>query len=597
MAAHRHASRKRQGFGNAARHDIVAGALLIICCCGAKAFATRPVRADSIQTTAQYLAALHAADSSAFAREFEIDFRLLLESQQLRAYDSLATTAERKSFVELYWRAVNPAPLLAENDRLADHLRRRLYVRKHFAQRKPPYFDDRGTYYLKYGKPSVRYEDPGGIRRVAFFNLANYELLRRMYSLKGQPEQYYNVIANETWAYENVARDFVVHFMKEGASFREITDLSEIIVNHQRKDQSWQLSDLIKQRAAVSPVLGRTSMEIEQFEVAMLHAIGLQRRGELILSEIQAPAERIFEIARANEYEAEKARAEVPASAHEPIKAVNRVAFTESIAQFRGPNGYNRIEIDLFAPFKNNFVAKLDTANTDTLFLEFAWLLRDVQLEEIGGQRTRREIPLKLAARENLPRAAGRLTFLALPQPMELFLQMKDRVNGHLGFSRRAFELRDFNGKEPALSDLQFYAEVKNESQSAVLPIVDKQNFALTPYPYPKIRKRIPLFCYFEIYHLRSAGITGDYEINYRVISDLTQESLFKKFSRLLTGAKESAVSMSRAQAATDDSAQELIALDLGNLTRGVYRLEVTVTSVANPKLKASVVREIEVED
>ncbi|MEK7729040.1 MAG: hypothetical protein AAB354_11550, partial [candidate division KSB1 bacterium] len=349
--------------------------------------------------------------------------------------------------------------------------------------------------------------------------------------------------------------------------------------------------------AAVSPALGRTSMEIEQFEVAMLHAVGLQRRGELITSEIQAPAERIFAIARENEIETEKARAEVPASAHEPIAAVNRLAFTEAVAQFRGPEGYNRIEIDLYAPFKKNFVERLDTTNTDTLFLEFAWLLRDQVLEELGGQHKRRELPLKLAARENLPNAVGRLTFLALPQPMELFLQVKDRVSGHIGFSRRAFELRDFNGSELQLSDLQFYAEIKNADQNLVLPTVNKQNFVLTPYPYPAIRKRVPLFCYFEIYHLRSAGVTGDYEINYRVISDLTQESLFKKFSRLLTGAKESAVSMSHTQVVSDDATQELLALELGNLSSGVYRLEVAVTSVSNPNIKASVVREIKVEE
>lgn len=553
--------------------------------------------ADSLQTSEQYLAALAAADSLVFQKEFEPDFRLLLEPRQFAAYDSLARFDERKSFITLYWRAVNPAPLLAENDRLADHLRRRLFVRKNFAQPNAPFFDDRGKYYLKYGKPSVRYEDPGGIRRVAFFNLANYELLRKMYSLKGQPEQYYNVIANETWAYENVARDFVVHFMKEGARYREITDLREVIVNHQLKDQSWQFSDLIKQRAAVSPVLGRTAMEIEKFETATLHAVGLQRRGELIMGEIQAPAERIFAIARATALETEKTRAEVPASAHEPIKAVNRLTFTESVAQFRGPNGYNRIEIDLLVPFAKNFVARLDTANTDTLYLESSWLLRDGALKEIGGQRARREIPLARAAAEGLSLVTSRHTFLALPQPMELFLQVRDRVSGHLGFSRRAFELRDFNGDELQLSDLQFYLEVKNENQNAVLPAIDKQNFVLTPYPFPKMRKRAPVFCYFEIYNLRAAGLTGNYEINYRVSSDLTQANFFKKFSRLLTGAKESAVSISHAQAVVEDSAQELLALDLSNLPNGVYRLEVTVTSTTNSALKASLVREIEVED
>lgn len=552
---------------------------------------------DSLHTSAQYFSALRAADSLTFTQQFEYDFRLLLEARQLQIYDSLGTVAERKDFITGYWRAVNPAPLLPENDRLVDHLRRRLYVRRHFAQSQPPYFDARGEYYLKYGKPSVRHEDPGGIRRVAFFNAANYDLMSEMYSRKGLPEQYYTVIANETWAYENVAHDFVVHFMKAGAHFREIASLSEVIVNRQRKDRSWQLSDLIKQRAAVSPVLGRTSMAVEQFEAALLHGAGQQRRGELLMGEIQSPAEHIIAIARDHEREAEQARLTLPASAHEPIKAVNRVKFTESLAQFRGPAGYNRVEIAFFAPIKKNFVEKVDTTSADTLFLEFAALLRDEHLEELGEQRERRAIPIKLAALENLPNAAGRLSFLASPQPLELFLQVQDRIRGRVGFSRQALALRDFSGKDLALSDLQFYAEVQNEKQSSVLPTVEKENFTLAPYPYPKIRKRIPLFCYFEIYNLRSAGIVGSYEINYRVLSDLTQESLFKKFSRLLTGAKESAVSMSHAQAVTEDTSQELIAIALGNLASGAYRLEITVTSVENTNLNVSVTREIEVGD
>ncbi len=574
-------------------------ALCVAASCSLYARATPlcPLPDDALHTSAQYFSALRAADSLTFTQQFEYDFRLLLEARQLQVYDSLPTVAGRKEFITGYWRAVNPAPLLPDNDRLVDHLRRRLYVRKHFAQNQPPYFDARGQYYLKYGKPSVRHEDPGGLRRVAFFNSANYDLMSKRYSRKGLPEQYYTVIANETWAYENVAHDFVVHFIKTGTGFREIASLSEVIANRHSKDRAWQLSDLIKQRAAVSPVLGRTSMAIEQFEVALQHGAGQQRRDDLFLGEMQSPAEHIIAIARDHEREAELARLAIPASAHEPVEAVNRVKFTEFLAQFRGPNGHNRVEIALCAPIKKNFVEKVDSTNADTLFLEFAALLRNEHLEELGEQRERRAIPIRLAALENLSNAAGHLSFLASPQPLELFLQVQDRISGRIGFSRHALTLRDFSGKDLALSDLQLYAEVQNEKQSSVLPIIKKENLALAPYPYPKIRKQLPLYCYFEIYNLRSAGIAGGYEINYRVCSDLNQESLFKKFSRLLTGAKASAVSMSHAQAVTEDTSQELIAIDLGNLASGAYRLEITVTSVESTNLNVRVTREIEVED
>jgi hypothetical protein len=138
---------------------------------------------------------------------------------------------------------------------------------------------------------------------------------------------------------------------------------------------------------------------------------------------------------------------------------------------------------------------------------------------------------------------------------------------------------------------------VKNENQSLILPTLEKQNLLLAPYPYLKVRKHVPLFCYFEIYNLRAAGVTESYEITYKVLSNLGQQSLFKKLSRLLTGGKETAISLSQTQPVVDDASQELIALDLGNLNSGTHRLEITVADTKNANLKASVAREVVVED
>ncbi|MCI0699029.1 GWxTD domain-containing protein [candidate division KSB1 bacterium] len=552
---------------------------------------------DSIKTERQYFSALRAADSTTFQNEFEAEFLLLLEKRLRQAYDSLATTEERKAFIEYYWKASNPAPLLPINLRLTEHLRRREFARQNFPAPDPPYFDDRGKYYMKYGTPINRFEDPGGLRRVGFFSSANYRAIQSQYSYKGGPEEHYTVNANETWAYPNVARDFVVHFMKDGPTFREIESLTEVLASRQRKNLSWQWSDLIKQRAAVSPFLGQTAQQIEQFESAVLSAAANPQRPGLLRAEVQSVNERLMEVARRYENATSRARHDLPPTAHEPVKAINRLAFHESIAQFRGPAGHTRVEITLLAPLKKNFVDRLDSLSLDTIAVEFAWMLRDENLDSLAAQRWQNVFPATWAAVENLPNAVGRSSFLSPPQQVELALQVQSRRLDKLGYAKRALAIRDFSGPQLMLSDLQFYTEVRNENQSLILPTVEKQNLLLAPYPHLKIRKRAPLFCYFEIYNLRAAGIAESYEMTYKVISDNRQESLLKKFSRWLAGEKETAVSLSQTQPVVDDASQELIALDLSNLSSGAHRLEITVADAKNANLKASVAKEIVVEE
>src|SRR5262245_54596530 len=62
---------------------------------------------SSTQTERQYFAALRAADSTKFQKEFETEFLLILNKTLRQSYDSLATIVERKAFIEYYWKASN----------------------------------------------------------------------------------------------------------------------------------------------------------------------------------------------------------------------------------------------------------------------------------------------------------------------------------------------------------------------------------------------------------------------------------------------------------------------------------------------------------
>ncbi|MFQ5770596.1 MAG: GWxTD domain-containing protein, partial [bacterium] len=165
-------------------------------------------QSDEINTADQYLTRLNESNNQTFQFEFEEEFLLLLDDEQKETYHRLIELQKRKAFIINYWKLNNPNPLLVQNDRLVDYLRRRAYARKNFPLDVPPYFDDRGKYYIKYGKPLFRYRDYGG--------------QRSMESLVNIPFKYYSVKPNESWSYVNVAPNYVVHFMESDKGYKEI---------------------------------------------------------------------------------------------------------------------------------------------------------------------------------------------------------------------------------------------------------------------------------------------------------------------------------------------------------------------------------------
>ncbi|MCI0699027.1 GWxTD domain-containing protein [candidate division KSB1 bacterium] len=516
------------------------------------------VRLDSLRTEKQYLAALHAAVETTFKNEFETEFLLLLDAQQTQAYDSLTTLDGRKAYIENYWKASNPNPLLPENDWLVDVLKRRAYARENFPAPEPPYFDDRGKYYFKYGKPSFRFEDAGD----------------------------FNTYPNESWSYENVTRNFLAHFVKEGAAYRDIDDLTMILITGRRmtpEKRAANWSVLAIKRAAVSPVFGRAAVRLHELATAQLHAAAFSNSLTVLTIEAAIPHTIQMQISDQAQQDVIKARDATPPAAHDEINAVNKLQFTHDLAQFRGPKGATRLEIALLSPFNKNLLKKFSRDSGDTLRLGYRCLLRDRQFEPIAEDAMMSEFQAKLAATAKFPNAVGKLTVSALPGESELTLQIKDVRQDKIGFTRQTLGIRDFRGDALMISDIQFLTEATSANQRQILPVFTKLNTAVAPYPFEKIKKTIPLLCYFEIYNLKSSGITDNYEVVYKVISEKS-------------GDKNIAVSVTYTRPVTDDTAPELIGIDLRQAPKGAHRLEITVTAMNDRRITAITQKEIIIE-
>ncbi|MCI0699028.1 GWxTD domain-containing protein [candidate division KSB1 bacterium] len=521
---------------------------------------------DSITTEKQYFVALAAADSLTFQYEFEAPFLCLLDKPQKEYYLRLSSFEDRKNFMRSYWKAANPNPLLPDNDWLLDFIRRFSYVKKNFASPEPPYFDDRGKYYLKYGKPQFRFEDAGSIE----------------------------VFPNESWSYENVSHNFLVHFVRLGRRYHEVESLAKAIISMRRSKKANVWAVLVTQRAAASPVFARVWGFLEEQKTAQIHARFTSRPG-LLAAELQNPPERIFQFMREQEHETSRAKERAPVVAYDPIKAVNRLKFFHNVAQFREPNGYTRVEVVLLTPLRGNYRKKLDPLSSDTLDIEFGCMLRSLEFDSLFAARQQRKIPEKLAAATSLPHAVDQMALVCAPPQAELTLQVRDYQRESLGFQRQTLDIRDFSGHDLMISGIQFYTETNNADQRQFLPLIQKQGMALTPYPYLEVWKNLSLICYFEIYNLKTAGAINEYEITYKVLLGKSGGNVIKKFSNWISGSKDVSVGLTHTRPVIDDMAKELIGIDLSHVPTGVHRLEISVTAANNRRLAASVQRELNV--
>ncbi len=111
------------------------------------------------------------------------------------------------------------------------------------------------------------------------------------------------------------------------------------------------------------------------------------------------------------------------------------------------------------------------------------------------------------------------------------------------------------------------------------------------------IHKTLPVFCYFEIYNIKTAGIDTEFEITLKVLSEKQRKGIFKKFFKWLTGSKQVFISIVQPRSVTDDNIKELIAIDFSKLNKGEYRLEITVTDPRNKSISTTAQKQIVISD
>jgi GWxTD domain-containing protein len=186
--------------------------------------------------------------SSAAAALYREDLSWVATPEELAAFDSVAV-AERKEWLEAFWRKRDMADVRVSGERLAEHYRRYFHALSHFPLMSRhrqydvihPYrtdqsvFDDRGIIYVRHGEPDNR----------AFFPASGVNL-------------------NESWLYQRPDENLIFHFVADDIQdYKLVESLADVLgagaaVRLQTgAPGAPEASDLFSSRGVLDPVYQR----------------------------------------------------------------------------------------------------------------------------------------------------------------------------------------------------------------------------------------------------------------------------------------------------------------------------------------------------
>ncbi len=544
-----------------------------------------------------YLLRLQTVTAETLINEYEKEFLLLLDQREKPYYAALPLP-ERRTYIARYWRLRDPDPFTPGNARLEEHLRRRDYARENFGIANPPYFDDRGHIYLKYGRPKIRYVDPGAAMPI------NTELMiflpdiqssnQRSPADSGSFEQgvdpgwvlntgaalnsllapgKVSVRENESWNYEHIAPDLVFNFVRDGGRFRLVTDLRQAVTGGRMRDRTLQTAALYLQRQHLSPVYFNLARDFED--------VGHQMRdwpGELQLNRLNNTLQLALD--RSIRMVKESIR-------KSPAEAFNRkidepeLPFFADLAQFRGEQNQTRIAISIGVDL-GAANAIVDSGGYRPAGVIYSYILSDHNGEALARAEKKKTVPITAAGTVSVLGSVGVMEVDCHPDQYLLFLRAADANGPRHSIGKLPLVVRDFSGEHLMLSDVQFYMPISDAE-----PQTEAAEVKLIPYPIATVLKSTPLTIYFEIYNLLNIGLNNEYRIDYNVSEAPTGKNLFRAITKPFRKNDEASITLSERRTVTHSTSRESLTLDFGRLRPGAYQLEVRVSALQDSSIMA----------
>ncbi len=541
-----------------------------------------------------YLTQLALADSMRFLNEFEYSFMLVLSKKEREEYSQIASQYDRKFYIRDYIKRNNENPLLPVNYWLIEYIGRYEYARREFSREEPPYFDIRGEYYIKYGKPDRKFEDKGGYKKNWYVEkMKTFEIQLSQVKMM---ETNFKIKQNESWSYYDDTNYFIIHFAKDGKKWEQIDRLDEILVDRRPTKVGMYWMELVKEREDLIGHYSLLSSEIHFMQEVLEQQ--LDGTNDMIvdlpynvsLKELNFQPDKldnpIYDLKMRADIVDRNSLISAKTNIATRFSDLSKLDLFYNLSQFKNPDGKTLVELQLLTSINDMLRQRQIVQEPDTVKVEFQFLLRNQNFDQLFRVPLITSFDYQKAMEAGLPNAISAATFPVNPLNGDLTMMVKDPESKRMGYKKVPLSIRDFSGDYLMISDIQLYIQPQNELQRELLPITQVGEFELTPYPYKEVISLMPITCFFEIYNIQSSGIVSEYDIDISVTR--IELSMFERLKKLIRNTENYTTKLNRTRQVDGNDSSELIEFDISSLKKGKYILEVVIKDKHNKNNTAS---------
>ncbi|MBN1350081.1 GWxTD domain-containing protein [candidate division KSB1 bacterium] len=454
-----------------------------------------------------------------------LDIELLLTNEEREFYQALSLQ-KKGFFFKKFWKSRDPTPGTVINERLIEHFQRVKFARENFRYTAPPFYDDRGKIYIKYGPPTDRFVS--ALTRV-------------------QAKE------NESWSYVKINDKLVFDFVADGGVFRLVQDLRQAALPGMGYNGEIYLAQqLYSERAHVNNVYAILSTSLDEAKLNSFQMNQIEVMGK------------------------------IPPEVYQYDYKAKPLPIVYNSAQFKGQN--DSTEIDFYFSLPASLLSYSEKKNEITAsYLEYTFFINDSLYNDILTQKQAVNLvkaPLPEGENGNFILEQN---FVLYEGDYHLSLQLESHESNRMGLFRIDLPVRRFDNDRLAVSDLKLADNISPGTTNSGRNW--RQSLKMTPHPFKSVLRDKPIYLYYEVYNLKlDANGQTTYRIEYRAKTLKETTSFFGKtfqsFASLFGSKQTKELTSIYERTSNERNINEYLAFDFSNLPLGETRIEVVITDL-----------------
>ena len=452
-------------------------------------------------------------------------YESLMSSDQKKEYHGLPVE-EKGLFLKRFWKSKDPTPTTDRNERFEEHYRRVQYALTNYFDNIPPYYDDRGKIYIRYGEPDDRFvaQNP---------------------SDETKP--------NESWTYEkSLGPGMTFDFVKKGSAYRQVISLSEAAPAGSSPNAASAYADVLyRERSSLSESYQHLAASVD-----LSNAL-IDFEANRSVTQANAPAETF-------QYEL----------SGDPLNVYYTMARFKASEQQTHTEFYFAIPLNELTFIPNGSQGVRSTVT-------YTMLVQDTNYTNVAEKTLR--MPLLAASAESIGKQffLHQEDFTLDPGHYRFVVRMENEESHRQCLYVNAFDVESHPEGKLALSDIQLADLVQNAPSQSIRFV--KNNLQVVPHPYRIVDVSQPFYVYFEGYNL-TLGPHGqsDYELTYSLKMSKVDRSFLSStigaLGRLFSRESKGKIGSSFIRQGNERDIIEYLSIDLSKVKSGQGDLIIQLT-------------------